>query len=94
MQVTPDLVKHVASIARIELTDEEINKFTPQLAEVLELFSQLEQVDTQDIEPSFQPVRVENKLREDKIQECLPQKQVLALSKHKADGYFKGPRAV
>ncbi len=88
------LLEHVAEVARLKLTEQEIKKFLPQLKEALEFFSKLEEVDTNNIKPSFQPVELKNVMREDAEKECLSQDEALSLTEHKKDGYFKGPRAV
>ena len=94
MQVDKKLLEHVAEVARIKLNEEEINKFLPQLKEILEFFSQLKDINTDKVKPSFQPVELRNAMREDKEEECLSQDDALSLTEHKKDGYFKGPRAV
>jgi len=94
MRVDKELIKHVAEVARLKLTEKEIDKFLPQLKESLEYFSKLSKVKTDNVKPSFQPVKIKNVLREDKEEKCLSQKEALSLTEHKKDGYFKGPRAV
>ena len=94
MKVDKELIKHVAETARLKLTDKEIEKFLPQLKEALEYFSKLNEVKTDNVKPSFQPVEIKNVLREDKEEKCLSQEDALSLTEHKKDGYFKGPRAV
>ena len=92
--VDRNLLEHVAEVARLKLTEEEIKKFLPQLKEALEFFLQLGEVDTGNVKPSFQPVELKNVMREDAEKECLSQDDALSLTEHKKDGYFKGPRAV
>jgi len=94
MKVDKELIEKTASLARLKLTDKEINKFLPQLKEILEYFSELDKIDAKDVKPSFQPVELKNFTREDKPEECLAQDKALENSEHKKDGYFKGPRAV
>lgn len=94
MEVDKKILEHVAEIARLKLTEQEIKKFLPQLNEALEFFTQLKEVNTEGIKPSFQPVELKNTMREDKEKECLSQEDALSLAEHKKDGYFKGPRAV
>ena len=94
MQIDKKLLEHVAEVARLKLTEDEIRKFLPQLKEALEFFSQLQEVNTDGVKPSFQPVELKNVIREDKEEECLSQDDALSLTEHKKDGYFKGPRAV
>jgi len=94
MEVDRKLLEHVAEVARIKLSEEEINKFLPQLKETLEFFSKLKEINTDNVKPSFQPVELKNAMREDKEGQCLSQEDALSLTEHKKDGYFKGPRAV
>ncbi|MBS3132389.1 Asp-tRNA(Asn)/Glu-tRNA(Gln) amidotransferase subunit GatC [Candidatus Woesearchaeota archaeon] len=94
MEINESLIRKVAEVARLELTDSEIKKFTPQLREALENFSKLQEVDTKGVKPSFQPVEIKNVLREDVPKQCLTQEQALSQTKHKKDGYFKGPKVV
>ena len=94
MEVDRKLLEHVAEVARLKLNEEEIKKFLPQLKEALEFFSKLNEINTDNTKPSFQPVELRNAMREDKEKECLSQDDALSLTEHKKDGYFKGPRAV
>ena len=94
MEVTREMIAHVAGLARLNLTHEEIEKFTPQLKEVIEAFSQLAAENTTGVKPSFHPIELKNALREDSVKECISQEQALRNAKHKKDGYFKGPKAV
>lgn len=94
MRVDEELIKHVAEVARLNLTEAEIKKFVPQLKEILNNFSEISKVDTKGVKPSIQPVELKNVMREDKIGSCLTQEEALKNTEHKKDGYFKGPRAV
>ena len=94
MQVDRKLLEHVAEVARLKLTEKEIEKFLPQLKETLEFFSKLKEINTDNVKPSFHPVELKNAMRDDKEGKCLSQDEALSLTEHKKDGYFKGPRAV
>ena len=94
MKIGSELIKKVASVARLELSDAEIRKFEPQLKDILNAFSKIDRVNTEKTRPSFQPVVLKNALREDKKGKCLSQEEALSNTEHKKDGYFKGPRAV
>lgn len=94
MKIDRELIRKVAENARLKLTDKEIEEFAPQLKEILDAFSKIDEVDTANVKPSVQPVEIKNVLREDKIEPSLKQEEALANSKNKKDGYFKGPRAV
>jgi len=94
MEIDKELLKHVANVARLKLTDSELNKFLPQLKEVMEAFSRLEDVDTSKTVSSIQPVALRNVMREDKPGKCLGQEDALSQTKLKENGYFKGPKIV
>lgn len=90
--ISKEVIRRVARIARIDLREEEIKNFTKQIQEVLNAFRTLNKVDTHDVEPSFQPIRIENVWRKDKVKAW--KWDPLSNTKHKENHYFKGPRAV
>ena len=92
VKIDKELLQHVANVARLKLTDKEINKFLPQLKEVLEAFSKLNEVNTDKVEPSFQPVEMKNVMREDELGLCLTQDDALLNAKNRKNSYFKGPK--
>lgn len=94
VKINKELIEHVADVARLELTDKEIENFSKELKEVIEAFSSIDKVDTKGIETSLQAVELKNMLREDKEEKSFTQEEVLSLTEHKKDGYFKGPKAV
>lgn len=94
MQVDNELIKKVATVARLKLTGNEIVRFTPQVKEILEYFEKLKEVNTEGIEPSFQPIKIRNRLREDEPRASLNIADALKNSTQNKDGYFKGPKAV
>jgi aspartyl-tRNA(Asn)/glutamyl-tRNA(Gln) amidotransferase subunit C len=94
MDIDANLIKKVAGLSRIELTESEVESFTPQLKEVLEFFSVLDRINTDDIKPSFHPIELRNSLREDEPGKCLSQEQALENAQHNKEGFFRGPGAV
>jgi len=94
MEVNEELVRKIAKISRLNLSDEEIKTFTPELGEVLKAFSELSNVDTEGVEPIFNPLDLTDTVREDHVGECLSQEEALSLTSHKKDGFFKGPKAI
>ena len=94
MEIDRKLLEHVAEVARLKLSEEEIKKFLPQLKEAMSFFEKLNEVNTDNVKPSFQPVELKNVMREDVQEGCLSQDEALSLTEHKKDGFFKGPRAV
>lgn len=90
MSISKEEVKHIADLARLELSEEEISKFQKELSSILEYVSQLSEVDTEKVEPTFQTTGLENVFREDKVEDHeLSQKEALKNAPDKKDGYFK-----
>ncbi len=85
---------HVAEIARLKLSDEEIKLFSKQIGDVIAWFDKLSEVDTKNVKPSMHPLENVNVAREDSVEECLDTKDVFANTNHKEKGFFKGPRIV
>ena len=94
MKLTKDTVKKVAEVARLNLTEDESEKFTPQLKEILDTFSKIDEINTDKTKMSIQPVEVKNSLREDIVEKSLSVEEALSNTTHKKDNYFKGPRAI
>lgn len=94
MKIEKELIEKVAKNARLKLTEAEIKEFIPQLKEILEYFSEIEKALVNNLQPTFHPIEVKNVMREDIPKKCLTQQEALQNTKHKQDGYFKGPRAI
>ncbi len=82
-------VKHIAKLAELPLKDEEIKKLEGQLESTLEYIEQLNEVDTNNIEPTSQVTGLENVMREDIATESLTQEQALSNSDQTFNGLFK-----
>ena len=96
VEVTKELIQKVAKNARLSLTEEELEKFVPQIQEIIvDSFSKLDEVEAKE-EPSFQPVSVSNRFRADKPKESLTQEEALSNveKKLRQDGYLKGPKVL
>jgi aspartyl-tRNA(Asn)/glutamyl-tRNA(Gln) amidotransferase subunit C len=94
MELTKDTVRKVAEVARLNLTEDELNKFTPQLKDILDAFSQINEIDTLDTPMSIQPVEIRDAFRKDIVKESLSVEEALKNTEHKKGDYFKGPRAI
>ena len=73
-----DDVAHVAHLARLGLTDEELGRLEGQLNHILDQYAILAQLDTEDIPPTAQTIELENILRDDVVRDSLPVEAVLA----------------
>jgi len=85
--VDAEEVRHVADLARIDLEDDEVERFATQFVEILEYFDTLEAVPTVEAEPDLT-----NVMRDDEVRESLSREDALANAPETEDGYFKGPR--
>lgn len=82
-------VKKVAKLANLPLSDDETKKFESQLEETLEYIKNLEEVDTEGIEPTSQVTGLENVTREDVTLPSLSQEEALKNAKSTHNGFFK-----
>ena len=94
MSVDEETVKRVARVARLELTEDEISMFSRDLSEVLEAFETLQEIPTEGVKPTFQPIEAINIIREDKVEPSIPRSKLLKNIRNKEDGYIKGPRVI
>lgn len=86
MTVDDEEVRHVATLARIDLDDEEVERFTGQFAEILGHFEALDDVPEVDPDPELA-----NVMRPDEVEAGLTQEEALRNAPETEDGYFKGP---
>ncbi|WP_085876106.1 Asp-tRNA(Asn)/Glu-tRNA(Gln) amidotransferase subunit GatC [Peptoniphilus vaginalis] len=82
-------IRHIANIAQIDFTDEELDKFAPSFDENIELVNKIKEIDTDGVEMVFQVNGTENNIREDKTRESLSQEEALENVATKKYGYFK-----
>ncbi len=89
MTLTREEVEHVAWLARLALTEEEIEMFREQLSAVLEYARSLEEIDLSDVPPTATVLPMRNVMREDEVRPSLPRDVVLANAPDTEDGYFR-----
>ncbi len=89
MALTTDEVRHIARLARIALTDEEIERYREQLSGILDHFQVLNEVDTSDVPPTAQSLDVSNVQRADVVRPSLPREDVLRNAPRQEDGYLR-----
>jgi len=88
MSLSREDVVHVASLARLGLTDDEIDLMQEQLSSILEHIEDLNQLDTEAISPTAQVIQLQNVLREDEVRESLPQETVMKMTPAAHDGFI------
>lgn len=88
MKLTRDQVKHVAKLANLPLSSEEEEKYSEQLSAILEYVDQLNQVDTSNVEPTFNVTGQSNVMSGDETIPSLSQAEALSNASKKETGFF------
>ena len=93
MAITRDEVLHVARLARLALTEEEIARFQEQLSAIREAVGKVAELDLSEVEPTAHPLDLSNVWAADEVQSPLPLEDALANAPDREDGYFRVPAA-
>jgi aspartyl-tRNA(Asn)/glutamyl-tRNA(Gln) amidotransferase subunit C len=93
MAITRDEVLHVAALARLELSDEEVERFQEQLNAILEAVGKVSELDLADIEPTAHPLDLANVWAEDEPRPCLPVEEALENAPDRSGNFFRVPTA-
>ncbi|MET0898518.1 MAG: Asp-tRNA(Asn)/Glu-tRNA(Gln) amidotransferase subunit GatC [Mycobacterium sp.] len=91
-QISRDDVAHLARLARLALTDSELDSYSGQLDAILEHVSRIQAVDVTDVTPTGNPLAVVNVTRPDVVETCLTQQEALAEAPHAVEGRFAVPQ--
>jgi aspartyl-tRNA(Asn)/glutamyl-tRNA(Gln) amidotransferase subunit C len=91
MAITREQVLHVAQLARLALSDEEVERFQGQLAAILQAVGKIAELDLRDVEPTAHPLDVVNVLAEDEPEPPLSRDEALANAPDREGGFFGVP---
>jgi len=94
MRITQKEVEHVATLARLQLAQEEIATFTGQMDAILSYVDKLAALNTDDIIPTSHAVPMENAFRPDEVRPSIGTVNALANAPDKVDGFFKVPKVI
>ena len=89
--ISRDEVLHVARLARLELTDEEVGRFQEQLSAIIEAISKVSELDLSDVEPTAHPLEIANTWAEDEPRPSLPLDEVFANAPERDGDHFRVP---
>ena len=89
MKLSREEVLRIARLARLGLSEAEIDRMGEQLSDILENFEILKQVDTSDVPPTAQSIDLQNVLRDDEVAPSLPSGEILANAPRKEGDYFR-----
>lgn len=87
-------IRYVAELARIALTDDEVERFGKQLGDLLEHVNALGELDTASVPATAQVIESRNVSREDRVAPCLDHDVVLAQAPQRQGGFFRVPRII
>ncbi|MBO8169173.1 MAG: Asp-tRNA(Asn)/Glu-tRNA(Gln) amidotransferase subunit GatC [Thermoanaerobacteraceae bacterium] len=94
MSISKKDVEHVALLARLEFSEEELEEYTKQLNDILGYVDKLNELDTADVEPTSHVLPLNNVLREDASRDYLDNETALKNAPDKKDGMFRVPKIV
>jgi aspartyl-tRNA(Asn)/glutamyl-tRNA(Gln) amidotransferase subunit C len=89
MSLKPDEVRHIAHLARLGISDEDVERLSGQLSSIIDYFEELKQVDTEGVPPTAYAVDLHNVLRADETAPCTDQADILANAPAQEDGFFR-----
>lgn len=90
-RISEEQVKHVAHLARLAITEEEAQMLTDQLDKIITYAEQLNELNTDNVEPTAHVLEIKNVMREDRAKEGLPREEVLKNAPEHKDGQIKVP---
>jgi aspartyl-tRNA(Asn)/glutamyl-tRNA(Gln) amidotransferase subunit C len=94
MVITKETIEYVANLARIELSPEELDRFSRQLEDILDFIDKLKKLDTSHTSPTSHILPINNVLRQDSPKPSLPVEKVLANAPSKDGNFFVVPKVI
>jgi aspartyl-tRNA(Asn)/glutamyl-tRNA(Gln) amidotransferase subunit C len=89
MKLEREAVLHISKLARVDLSEAEIETFSEQLSDILSHFDVLQGIDTEGVEPTAHTLPLRNVMAADASRSSLPQDEVLAMAPNTEDGYLR-----
>lgn len=94
MKITPAEISHVANLARLHMTQQEVEAMAKQLDEILTYMAKLNELDTRDIRPTTHAISIVNAFRKDEVIPSLPREKALANGPDQNGESFVVPRVI
>ena len=92
--ITPEDVRHVARLARLELSEAELERMRAEMDAILAYMDKLRSLDTTGVEPTSHAVPLRNVMRDDEPRPSLPRDDMLANAPDRAGDFFRVPRII
>ena len=90
--ISEEQVRHVANLARLGLTDEEVARMSEQIGDILDNIEKIQELDLEGVPPTSNPLNLTNVLRPDEPREELPREEALSTAPDPVDDLFAVPR--
>lgn len=94
MSISKQEIEHVAKLARLNLSEQEIDKYAFEMSNLIDFVNKLNELDTTGVEPTANAIKMQNVFREDKIGQSLDREKILENAPSKEAGCFRVPRVV
>ena len=94
MAISKKDVEYVARLARLQLEEEEKERFTNQLGHILDYIEQLNELDTENVAPTSHVLALKNVWRKDEVKPSLPQEEALANAPQSSEEFFLVPKVI
>ena len=94
MKLSREEVEHVARLARLSITEEEVKIFRQQLSDILTYIGKLNELDTSKVEPTSHVLDIQNVFREDHVTPGLSREDALAGAPEQEEGFFRVPKII
>ena len=94
MKISKDEVKETAELARLEFTEKELEKFTGQLGGILDHIEDLNELDTENIEPTSHVLELSTPLREDRVDQLITVEEAMVNAPEALDDFFVVPKVI
>ena len=92
--ITPEEVRHVANLARLEFNEDEIDQFTRQLGRILDYIGKLNELDTSDVSPTSHVLPISNVSKRDDAKPSYDREDILDGAPSAEEGYFEVPKVI
>lgn len=94
MRISSKEVEHIAMLARLKLTEEEKELFSEQLSKILDYIEKLNELDTEDVEPTSHVIPLRNVFREDRTAQSLSVDDALKNAPDRAGSFYRVPKII
>lgn len=89
MSLTPEEVRHIARLARVGLSQDDVTRFQDQLSQILDYFQRLQEVDTENIPPTAHTLAMHNVMRDDEPHPSFDRQDILANAPKREEDFFR-----